>query len=140
MYLRHGSFSYLPELTDEEIAAQVRYALLQGWPVSIEYSDDPHPRNVYWDMWGLPMFDLDEPDGVMAQIRECRATFPEHYVRVLAYDARLGRQTTAMQFLVQRPTAEPGFALTRTDGPDRTQRYSVQSYAAQRPSGSRDRP
>jgi ribulose-bisphosphate carboxylase small chain len=140
MYLRHGSFSYLPELTEEEIAAQVRYALLRGWPISIEYTDDPHPRNVYWDLWGLPMFDLNEPDGVMAQIRECRATFPEHYVRVLAYDARLGRQTTAMQFLVQRPTDEPGFYLARTEGHNRTQQYAVQPYAAQRPSGSRYRP
>lgn len=140
MYLRHGSFSYLPELTDEEIAAQVRYALLQGWPVSIEYTDDPHPRNIYWDMWGLPMFDLDEPDGVMAQIRECRAAFPQRYVRVLAYDARLGRQTTAMQFLVQRPADEPGFHLTRTEGHNRTQQYSVQAYATQRPSGSRYHP
>lgn len=140
MYLRHGSFSYLPELTDEEIAAQVRYALLQGWPISIEYTDDPHPRNIYWDLWGLPMFDLDEPDGVMAQIRECRATFPERYVRVLAYDARLGRQTTAMQFLVQRPADEPGFHLVRTEGQNRTQQYSVQAYATQRPSGSRYHP
>lgn len=137
MYLRHGSFSYLPELTDEEIAAQVRYALRQGWPVSIEYTDDAHPRNIYWDMWGLPMFDLDEPDGVMAQIRECRATFPQHYVRVLAYDARLGRQTTGMQFLVQRPADEPGFHLVRAEGHNRTQQYSVQPYATQRPSGAR---
>lgn len=140
MYLRHGSFSYLPELTGEEIAAQVRYALLQGWPVSIEYTDDPHPRNIYWDMWGLPMFDLDEPDGVMAQIGECRATFPQRYVRVLAYDARLGRQTTAMQFLVQRPADEPGFHLARNEGQNRTQQYSVQAYATQRPSGSRYHP
>jgi len=65
MTLRYGAFSYLPDLTDEEIAAQVRYALLQGWPVSIEYSDDPHPRNIYWEMWGLPLFDLDEPGFVL---------------------------------------------------------------------------
>ena len=25
---------------------------------SVEFTDDPHPRNVYWEMWGLPMFDL----------------------------------------------------------------------------------
>ena len=59
MYLRHGTFCYLPPLTDEQIAAQVRYALLNSWPVSIEYTDDPHPRNAYWEMWGLPLFDLD---------------------------------------------------------------------------------
>lgn len=137
MKLRHGTFSYLPDLTDDEIAAQVRYALDKGWPVSIEHSDDPHPRNVYWELWGLPMFDLVEPDGVLAQINECRATFPDRYVRVLAYDASLGRQTTAMHFLVQRPVEEPGFLLTRVEGPDRTQHYGVTSYATSKPAGAR---
>ncbi|MBN9618496.1 MAG: ribulose bisphosphate carboxylase small subunit [Actinobacteria bacterium] len=137
MYLRHGAFSYLPELSDDEIAAQIRYALLNGWPVSIEYTDDPHPRNVYWEMWGLPLFDLDEPDGVLREINECRATFPNHYIRVLAYDARLGRQTTALSFLVQRPATEPGFRLDRTEVNGRTQRYSVHSYATEAPAGTR---
>lgn len=125
MYLRHGAFSYLPPLSDDEIAAQVRYALLRGWPVSIEHTDDPHPRNIYWNMWGLPLFDLDEPDGVLAEINACRNTFPGDYVRVLAYDARLGRQTTAMQFLVQRPAVEHDLVLTRTEGADRRQSYGV---------------
>lgn len=137
MKLRYGTFSYLPDLTDDEIAAQVKYALDKGWPVSIEYTDDPHPRNVYWAMWGLPLFDLAEPDGVIAQINECRTANPGHYVRVLAYDASLGKQTTAMSFLVQLPAEESGFVLERQEGPDRTQRYSVKSYAADKPAGAR---
>ncbi|MCL2489552.1 MAG: ribulose bisphosphate carboxylase small subunit [Propionibacteriaceae bacterium] len=137
MRLRHGAFSYLPDLTDDEIAAQVRYALDQGWPVSVEHSDDPHPRNIYWEMWGLPMFDLTEPDGVLREINDCRSTFPDHYVRVMAYDARLGRQTTALSFLVQRPAVEPGFRLDRTESEGRVQRYAVHSYATERPAGSR---
>ena len=137
MYLRHGAFSYLPELTADEIAAQVRYALDNGWPVSVEYTDDPHPRNVYWELWGLPLFDLTEPDGVIREIDDCRATFPNHYVRVLAYDATLGRQTTALSFVVQRPADEPGFRLDRTEGHDRTQRYAMTSYAAATPTGTR---
>jgi ribulose-bisphosphate carboxylase small chain len=137
MKLRHGTFAYLPDLTDEEISAQVRYALDNAWPVSIEYTDDPHPRNVYWELWGLPMFDLTEPDGVLEQVNECRATFPSHYIRVLAYDARLGRQTTAMSFLVHRPAEEPGFLLTRVEGEDRVQRYALQSYATAKPTGAR---
>lgn len=125
MYLRHGAFSYLPDLTDDEIAQQVRYALDNGWPVSIEHTDDPHPRNVYWEMYGLPLFDLVEPDGVMAEINACRTTFADHYVRVLAYDARLGRQTTALSFLVQRPAHEPALELTRVEAGGRTQAYGV---------------
>lgn len=137
MLLRYGAFSYLPELTDEEIAAQVTYALDNGWPVSVEYTDDPHPRNVYWEMWGLPMFDLTEPDGVLAQINECRTTYPDHYVRVLAYDASFGRQSTALHFLVQRPAHEPGFALRREESHDRVQRYTVHPYAIDKPAGTR---
>lgn len=137
MKLRYGTFSYLPDLTRSEIAAQVKYALDRGWPVSVEYTDDPHPRNVYWEMWGLPLFDLAEPDGVLAQIDECRRTYPGHYVRVLAYDASLGRQSTAMSFLVQRPAKEPGFLLERVEGPGRTQHYSVRTYATDKPAGAR---
>jgi ribulose-bisphosphate carboxylase small chain len=137
MRLRHGAFSYLPDLTDEEIAAQVRYALDKGWPVSIEYTDDPHPRNVYWEMWGLPLFDLTEPDGALAEINACRSTFPQHYIRVLAYDASLGRQTTALSFLVNRPDNEPGFRLNRTEGSDRRQAYGVHAYLTDAPAGER---
>ncbi|RRO16953.1 ribulose bisphosphate carboxylase small subunit [Saccharopolyspora rhizosphaerae] len=137
MQLRYGTFSYLPDLTDEEIAAQVKYALSQGWPVSVEHTDDPHPRNVYWEMWGLPMFDLVEPDGVLAQINECRAAYPQHYVRVLAYDASLGRQSTALHFLVQRPQEDPGFLVERQEATGRTQRYTVKSYATEEPAGAR---
>ena len=137
MRLTQGSFSYLPDLTDAEIALQVQYALDHGWPISIEYSDDPHPRNIYWDMWGLPMFDLLDPIGVMREVQACRAAFPDRYVRVLAYDARLGRQTTAMMFLVNRPEHEPGFRLDRSEGHDRQQTYSVHSYSNERPAGHR---
>lgn len=137
MKLRYGTFSYLPPLTDEEIGAQVKYALDNKWPVSVEHTDDPHPRNIYWEMFGLPLFDLHEPDGVLKQINECRTTYPNHYVRVLAYDASLGKQTTAMSFLVQSPEDEPGMLLERQETHDRVQRYSVRTYATDRPSGSR---
>ena len=41
------------------------------------------------------------------------------------------------ELLVQRPAEEPGFLLTRVEGPDRTQRYAVSSYATTRPAGAR---
>ena len=104
MKLRHGAFSYLPDLTDDEIAAQVRYALLNDWPLSIEYTDDPHPRNIYWEMWGLPLFDLDEPDGVMAEINACRATFPD----ALHPGARLRRAAGTADDGVAFPGAATG--------------------------------
>ena len=61
MRITQGTFSYLPDLTDDEIRAQIGYAQAQGWAVAVEFTDDPHPRNVLWEMWGLPMFGLADP-------------------------------------------------------------------------------
>ena len=57
MRLTQGAFSFLPDLTDEQIKKQVEYAISKGYAIGIEYTDDPHPRNSYWDMWGLPLLD-----------------------------------------------------------------------------------
>ncbi|MGQ0576726.1 MAG: ribulose bisphosphate carboxylase small subunit [Pseudonocardia sp.] len=137
MRITQGTFSYLPDLTDAEITAQVRFCLRRGWPISVEFTDDPHPRNSYWEMWGLPMFELSDPAGVMMEIDACREACPDHYVKVNAYDASLGRQTTALSFLVQRPAHEPGFRLERQEGADRRIRYTTHAYAADRPVGDR---
>jgi ribulose-bisphosphate carboxylase small chain len=137
MRITQGTFSYLPDFTDQEVIAQIGYALDNDWPCSVEYTDDPHPRNSYWEMWGLPMFDLKDPAGVMLEINECRKAFPRHYIRLSAYDAAYGRQTTALQFIVQRPPTEPGFRLTREEGADRQIHYTMQAYAVDRPEGER---
>jgi ribulose-bisphosphate carboxylase small chain len=141
MRITQGAFSFLPDLTDEQIAAQVRYALANGWAVSLEHTDDPHPRNPYWEMWGQPLFDLavEDADVVMGEVRACREAFPAQYVKVAAYDARLGRQTTALSFIVNRPADEPGFRLDRGDAHDRVMRYGVHAYATEQPVGRRYR-
>jgi ribulose-bisphosphate carboxylase small chain len=141
MRLTQGTFSYLPELTDEQIEAQVRYALDHGWAMSVEHTDDPHPRNSYWAMWGLPLFDLpvEETAAVMREVRACREAHPDSYVKLIAYDASRGRQTTALSFIVHRPRHEPGFRLERTDSHDRAISYRLHPYAADAPSGSRYR-
>jgi ribulose-bisphosphate carboxylase small chain len=139
MRVTQGTFSYLPDLTDDEIAAQVQYAIDRGFALAVEFTDDPHPRNTYWEMWGLPMFDIADAAGVLHEVRRCREAFPDHYVRVSAYDASFGRQTTALAFLVHRPATEPGFRVEREEGPDRRIRYRLHPYAADRPHGERYR-
>ncbi|KAB2346548.1 ribulose bisphosphate carboxylase small subunit [Actinomadura rudentiformis] len=137
MRITQGTFSYLPDLTDDEISAQIAYALENGWPCSVEFTDDPHPRNSYWEMWGLPMFDMSDAAAVLYEINECRRAYPDHYVRLTAYDARYGRQTTALSFLVQRPAEEPGFRLDREETSDRRVRVRIHPYALDRPQGDR---
>jgi ribulose-bisphosphate carboxylase small chain len=137
MRITQGTFSFLPDLTDAEVSAQIEYALRQGWALAVEYTDDPHPRNVYWEMWAMPMFDLKDAAGVMMEVNACRKAFPNHYVKVNAFDSTRGFETTRMSFIVQRPKVEPGFRVVRQEGPGRTVRYTVESYAVDRPEGSR---
>ena len=135
--ITQGQFSFLPELTDAEIALQIEYGLNKGYAWSVEYTDDPHPRNTYWEMYGMPMFDLADAAGVLLELNQCRKTFPQHYIRLMAFDSTRGFETIAMSFIVNRPSKEPGFGLTRREGDGRTIHYTVHSYATDKPEAER---
>ncbi len=120
-----GTFSFLPDLSDEQIGKQIQYALENNWPISLEYTHDAHPRNSYWEMFGLPMFDLKDAAAIMGEVRRARTEHPGAYIKLNAYDARYGRQTTALSFIIQRPANEPGFRLERQGDADRQQRYTI---------------
>ncbi len=137
MRVTQGTFSFLPDLTDRQIAAQIEYCLGKGWAVSVEYTDDPHPRNTYWEMFGMPMFDIRDAAGVMTEVNACRKTFPNHYIKVNAFDSTRGRESLRLSFIVGRPAAEPGFGLVREEGPGRSVRYTTRAYATDRPEGER---
>ena len=138
MRITQGTFSFLPDLSDEQISRQIDYCLGRGWAVGIEYTDDPHPRNTYWEMFGNPMFDVKDAAGVMMELGSCRETFPNHYVRLTAFDSTHGTESVVLSFIVNRPKKEPGFRLIRTEEPGRTIRYSIESYAvAAAPEGER---
>ena len=129
MRITQGTFSYLPDLSEAEIKLQMSYCLDNGFPISIEHTDDPHPRNAYWEMWGLPMFDARDLGLPMQELQNCRRAFPTHYIKVNGYDRTKGRQTTILSFIVHRPKEEPGFSLERTEGQDRRIHYAIRSKA-----------
>ena len=84
MRITQGCFSFLPDLTDDQILTQVQYCLDNGWAVNLEFTDDPHPRNTYWEMWGLPMFDLQDAKGVLRSEerrvgKECRSRWSPYH-------------------------------------------------------------
>ena len=137
MRITQGAFSFLPDLTDEQIASQIEYGLANGWAISVEYTDDPHPRNTYWEMFGIPMFDVRDAVGVMSEVNACRKTFPNHYIKVNAFDSGRGRESVRLSFIVNRPAEEPGYALVRQEGPGRTIHYTTRAYATERPEGAR---
>lgn len=124
MRITQGCFSYLPDLTDAQITAQVDYCLSRGWAIGVEYTDDPHPRNTYWEMWGNPMFDLRDAKGATMELEACRAAHPQCYIRLNAFDSVRGFETVTMSFIVHRPDVEPTLKMTRTERNGRTQAYS----------------
>jgi ribulose-bisphosphate carboxylase small chain len=130
--ITQGTFSFLPELSDAQIAAQLEYCIAKGWAIGLEYTDDPHPRNTYWEMFGNPMFEVSDAAGMMLELKSCRDTFPTHYIRVSAFDASHGTESVVLSFIVNRPPDEPGFRLVRTEENGRTQRYRVDGYAVAR--------
>ena len=138
MRLTQGAFSFLPDLSDEQIKAQVEYCISKGWAVNVEWTDDPHPRNVFWDLWGLPLFDVKDPAAVMYEIDACRKANPTGYIKVQAFDASKGCESCVHSFIIQRPSFEPGFYTSRQEYNGRMLKYTIQSYAVQaKPAGER---
>ena len=120
MRVTQGCFSFLPDLIDEQIVAQIEYCLRNGWAVGIEYTDDPHPRNVYWEMFGNPMFDLRDAAGAMMELKACREAHGDSYIRINAFDSTRGFESVRLSFIVNRPKVEPTFRMTRTEVAGRT--------------------
>lgn len=138
MRLTQGGFSFLPDLTDAQIEKQVQYAIDKGYALNVEWTDDPHPRNSYWELWGLPLFDVKDVGSVMFELAEARKGCSAGYIRINAFDASYGVESCTMSFIVNRPANEPGFYLDRTDGPSRMIIYSVKSYSVEsNPEGMR---
>lgn len=138
MHITQGTFSFLPPLTDEQIRKQVEYCMKNGWAVNVEFTDDPHPRNTYWEMWGMPMFDLTDAGTVMYELEECRKVHKDRgYIRVSGLDSTPGWESVHLSFITDRPENEPGFALERTEVNGRSVRYTTRAYSADKPVGDR---
>jgi len=129
--ITQGCFSLLPDLTNAQIKKQVEYAINCGYAVSIEYTDDPHPRNSYWEMWGLPLFDVPDSAAILYELAECRRANPGVYIKINAFNNARGVESAAISFIVDRPAFEPGFYLVRQEGKGRQINYTIQSYAVQ---------
>ena len=113
------TFSYLPPLSDNEIARQVDYITGNGWTPCLEFADSEtayvgsdssirfgavssgYQDNRYWVFWKLPMFGCTDPNQVLNEVNNCRRAFPDCYIRLVAFDAI--RQVQITGFLVHRP-------------------------------------
>ena len=114
--------------------SQIEYCLKNGWSIGIEYTDDPHPRNSYWDMWNMPMFDISDPDGHHAEMMPAARRFPNHYIKVNANNSD-ARARNGGALLPREPAGQgtrlPRWTVRKSSG--RTIRYTLHSYATDKP-------
>ena len=97
---RLGTFSYLPEFTEEDIRKQIQYVIDQGWDCAIEHTEPEFARLHYWYLWKLPMFGETDVDRIMDEIEACKKANPGHHVRLIGYNKY--KQTQGVSFVVHR--------------------------------------
>ena len=80
------TFSYLPEMSAEQIRKQVQYIVSQGWNPAVEHTEPENAMGSYWYMWKLPMFGETDVDRILAEAEACHKAHPKNHVRLVGYD------------------------------------------------------
>ena len=80
------TFSYLPEMTAEQIRAQVEYIVSKGFNPAIEHTEPENSMDNFWYMWKLPMFGETEVDRILSEAEACHKAHPDNHVRLIGYD------------------------------------------------------
>lgn len=100
---RHGTFSYLPQMDEARMSDLVDYIVSQGWAPAVEHVEPEGAGRNYWYMWKLPLFAERTKEAIMRELENCRAAYPNHLVRLLAYDNI--KQTQGTSVVIFRPEA-----------------------------------
>jgi ribulose-bisphosphate carboxylase small chain len=104
---RYETFSYLPPLSDAQIARQIQYTIEQGFIPCVEFNEDSNAETYYWTMWKLPLFNCSSPQEVLNEVQQCRSEFSNCYIRVVAFDNI--KQCQVMSFIVHKPGSNSGY-------------------------------
>ena len=114
--LTQGQFSFLPDLTDAEIALQVEYGLRQGLRLERRvHRRSASAQHVLGNVRHADVRPAATRPACCSRCKDCRETFPNHYIRLIAFDSTRGVESIAMSFIVNRPAHEPGFGLVRQE-------------------------
>lgn len=98
---RYETLSYLPPLTDQQIAKQVQYILDQGYIPAIEFNEKSDPTEFYWTLWKLPLFSATSTRDVLDEVRSCRSEYSNCFIRVVGFDNI--KQCQILSFIVHKP-------------------------------------
>ncbi len=96
-------FAFLVRHSDDEIRQLLDDCQRQGWALILEHTEDPSPTNRFWNQWGVPLYDPEDPDLAMGEIEACRAAYPSHYIRINACEVGRGQGLIRHTLLVHSP-------------------------------------
>ena len=94
--MKLGTFSYLPEMSPQQVRKQAEYVVARGWNAAIEHVAPEQATATYWAMWRLPLFGEKSVARILAEAEACHKAHPAPHVRLLAYDNARQTQGTAM--------------------------------------------
>merc|ERR1712151_50257 len=108
---KYETLSYLPPLTNDDIAKQITFMIKNHWTPCLEVSDDgdiylntamgpTYYDNRYWSLYKLPMFGCTDSNEVVREIEACKREFPQAKVRVIGFDPV--RQVQTVSFIVRK--------------------------------------
>ncbi|XP_047341584.1 ribulose bisphosphate carboxylase small subunit 1A, chloroplastic-like [Impatiens glandulifera] len=114
------TLSYLPPLTEEQLAKEVDYLLRNNWVpclefqleelngfVHREYNSSPgYYDGRYWTMWKLPMFGCTDSSQVLKELAEAKKAYPSAFVRIIGFDNK--RQVQCISFIAAKPEGYVG--------------------------------
>ncbi|CAN6851555.1 hypothetical protein Bca4012_049505 [Brassica carinata] len=107
------TLSYLPDLTDVEIAKEVDYLIRNKWTPCIEFELEHtfvyrEHGNIpgyyggrYWTMWKLPLFGCTDSSQVLKEVQECKKEYPNAFIRIIGFDNN--RQAQCISFIAFKP-------------------------------------
>ncbi|MFS8117304.1 MAG: ribulose bisphosphate carboxylase small subunit [Microcoleus sp.] len=98
---RYETLSYLPPLTDAQIAKQLQYILDQGYIPGVEFNETSNPEVRYWTLWKLPLFGARSVQEIMTEIQACRQENSQCYIRVMGFDNV--KQCQVLSFIIHKP-------------------------------------
>ena len=99
---RYETLSYLPPLSDAQIAKQIQYIIEQGYIPAIEFNESSEPTEYFWTMWKLPLFGARDVREVLDEAQACRSEYSNCYVRVVGFDNV--KQCQVLSFIIHKPT------------------------------------
>jgi ribulose-bisphosphate carboxylase small chain len=98
---RYETLSYMPPLSDAQIARQLQYIIDNEYIPAIEFNESSEPTETYWTMWKLPLFGASSTNEILREVQECRSDYPNCFIRVVGFDNI--KQCQILSFIVHKP-------------------------------------